>query len=208
MIRRSVFVYVAVIALMLAGIVLPEALGASRAGYSSAANYLSELGETGAPTRGLTNGLAFPVVALSCISLFVALWHRWPATTAVRAGLVCLLIGIPLGYLGAVAFPCDAGCPIEGTAKQSVHNLLGLVQYPLGILGFFLLGLKLRIHPALRALCLVAAAAMALGFVMMVNPGQTAWRGGWQRLGDYTAFVVLGWLSLSSQPRIARGSLT
>ena len=201
MIRRSVFVYIAVVVLLFGGIVLPEILGASRADYSSLANYLSELGASGTSTQRLTNTLAFPLTGIGCISIILALWHRLPAVKAIRAGLMCLVLGIPLGYFGAVAFPCDYGCPIEGSTSQNLHNLLGLVQYPLGVIGFVLLAANLKTRPVWRIACGVAAAAMAIGFVMMLSPGQASFRGGWQRFGDYTAFLVLIGLVLSTQPK-------
>ena len=201
MIRRSVFVYIAVFILLFGGIVLPEILGRARSDYTSLANYLSELGASGTSTQTLTNTLAFPLVGIGCISILLALWHRLPAAKAIRAGLICLGLGIPLGYFGAVLFPCDYGCPIEGSASQAMHNLLGLVQYPLGVIGFGLLAANLTTRPIWRIACAVAAAAMAIGFVMMLTPSQASFRGGWQRLGDYTAFLVLIGLGLSTQPK-------
>ena len=201
MIRRSVFVYIAVVVLLFGGIVLPEILGASRGDYSSLANYLSELGASGTSTQRLTNTLAFPLTGIGCISIILALWHRLPAVKTIRAGLICLMLGIPLGYFGAVIFPCDYGCPIEGSRKQNMHNLLGLIQYPLGVIGFVLLAVNLKTRPVWRFACGLAAAAMVIGFVMMISPGQASLRGAWQRLGDYTAFLVLVGLVLSTQPK-------
>ena len=201
MIRRSVFVYIAVVVLLVGGIVLPEILGASRGDYSSLANYLSELGASGTSTQRLTNTLAFPLTGIGCISIILALWHRLPAVKTIRAGLICLMLGIPLGYFGAVIFPCDYGCPIEGSRKQNMHNLLGLIQYPLGVIGFVLLAVNLKTRPVWRFACGLAAAAMVIGFVMMISPGQASLRGAWQRLGDYTAFLVLVGLILSTQPK-------
>lgn len=201
MIRRSVFVYIAVAALLFSGIILPELLGATRLDYSSFSNYLSELGARGTSTQFLTNRLAFPVVGISCILVVIALWHRLPKLSGVRAGLICLVLGIPLGYIGAAVFPCDYGCPVEGSASQAIHNLLGLIQYPLGVIGFALLSLNLTSRPLWRIICAVAAAAMAIGFVMMLIPGQANFRGAWQRLSDYTAFLVLAYIVLSTQPK-------
>ena len=84
MIRRSVFVYIAVAVLLFSGIALPEILGVTRSDYSSFANYLSELGARGTSTQALTNRLAFPLVGLSCILVVIALWHRLPKIRGVR----------------------------------------------------------------------------------------------------------------------------
>ena len=189
MIRRSVFVYIAVVVLLFGGIILPEILGTGRADYSSLANYLSELGASGTSTQRLTNTLAVPLTGIGCISIILALWHRLPAVKTIRAGLICLILGIPLGYFGAVIFPCDYGCPVQGSSKQAMHNLLGLVQYPLGMIGFWYLAANLKTRPFWRLACGLAAAAMAIGFVMMISPNQASFRGAWQRLGDYTCLL-------------------
>ena len=201
MIRRSVFVYLAALILLFSGIILPEILGTTRSDYSSLANYLSELGASGTSTQSLTNTMAFPLVGVSCISLMIALWHRLPALKPIQIGLICLVLGFPLGYFGAVLFPCDYGCPVQGSSKQAMHNLLGLVQYPLGMIGFWYLAANLKTRPFWRLACGLAAAAMAIGFVMMISPSQASFRGAWQRLGDYTAFLVLIGLVLSTQPK-------
>lgn len=203
MIRRSVFVYIAVATLLFSGIILPEILGATRSDYTSFANYLSELGATGTSTQALTNSLGFPLVGISCILVVIALWHRLPHTAGVRAGLICLVLGLPLAYFGAAVFPCDYGCPIEGSASQTVHNLLGLIQYPLAVIGFALLAANLKSHPVWRVGFALAAAAMAIGFVMLLIPNQASLRGLWQRMGDYTAFLVLAYVVLSTQPKKA-----
>ncbi len=203
MIRRSVFVYIAALTLLFSGIILPEILGTTRSDYTSFANYLSELGANGTSTQALTNTLAFPLVGISCILVIIALWHRLPHTGGVRAGLICLALGLPFAYFGAAVFPCDTGCPIVGSASQTVHNLLGLVQYPLSIIGFALLAANLKSHPIWRVGFAVAAAAMTIGFVMMLMPHQASFRGFWQRMGDYTAFLVLTYVAVSTQPNRA-----
>lgn len=201
MIRRSVFVYIAVVILFFGGIVLPEILAATRSDYSSLANYISELGVNGTSTQRFTHTLAFPLVGIGGTSILLALWRRLPATHPIRAGLFCIGLGLPLAYFGALIFPCDYGCPIEGSATQAIYNLMALVHYPLSVIGFAMLAFNLKSRPKWRMACGVVAAAMAIGFVMMITPSQASFRGGWQRLGDYTAFIVLIGLVLSTQPK-------
>lgn len=174
----------------LSGVILPEVLGFSRSDYNSISNYLSELGAVGTSTHTLATYFGFLPVALACLVILKFLWQTLERTPRASAALILIGIGIPVGYLGAVFFPCDYGCPVEGSARQAMHNLFGLFAYPLGALGLILLGLSLS-HRILKALTLFAGAAMALGFVMMLSPDQANWRGGWQRLGDYSAFIVL-----------------
>ncbi len=204
MIRRSVFVYITAAVLLFCGIIIPEALSATHSDYSSLANYISELGADGAPTQRLTNSVLFPMVGISLIAILIALWHRLPKRTAIRAGLICLGLGLALAYFGAAIFPCDAGCPIEGSAKQNTHNLLALIQYPLGVIGFALLGLNLKEKPLWRWAFVISAAAMAFGFVFMLQPGQAHLRGFWQRVGDYMAFFTLIGIVISSQPHLQK----
>ena len=72
MIRRSVFVYIAAVVLLLCGIVLPEILSVSQSDYSSLANYISELGADGASTQRLINTLLFPMVGISLCLLYTS----------------------------------------------------------------------------------------------------------------------------------------
>ncbi|GGX68709.1 hypothetical protein GCM10011309_18200 [Litorimonas cladophorae] len=179
-----------VIYLILSGIILPEVLGFFRAGYSPVSNYLSELGAVGTSTHTLATYFGFLPVALACLVVLKFLWQALGRTSLISTALVLIGIGIPVGYLGAVFFPCDLGCPVEGSARQAMHNLFGLFAYPLGSLGLILLGSSLP-HRKLKAITIFAGAAMALGFVMMLSPEQSDWRGAWQRLGDYSAFIAL-----------------
>ncbi len=179
-----------VIYLLLCGIILPEILGATRADYTSVSNYLSELGAVGTSTHTLATYFGFLPVALACLVILRFLWLTLDRTGRISTGLILIGIGIPVGYLGAVFFPCDYGCPIEGSPRQAMHNLVGLFAYPLGALGLILLGTSLS-RPILKALSIFAGCAMALGFLMMLSPDQSDWRGAWQRLGDYSAFIAL-----------------
>lgn len=201
--QSPLWVKVSALGLLLSGIVLPEILARTREDYSSLSNYLSELGATGTSTQTLTNTIGFPIVSLTLIILIIYIWRKFGAKGPLAAGLTCLIIGIPAGYLGAVIFPCDYGCPIEGSASQAMHNLLGLVQYPLGVLGFILLGVSLPTRPVFRYASWFAAAAMGVGFVMMLLPDHANFRGAWQRLSDYTAFLVIIYIALRAAPQKA-----
>lgn len=193
------------------GIILPEVVSLLQPEYSSAQNYLSELGAVGAPNAPIINTFGFAPVAISSLMILVycAVKKDWGCAGHIGAAL--LAFGLSTGYLIAVFFPCDLGCPVQGSARQSVHNLAGLIQYPMGVVGLFMIGRairrsqrKTRMAPLARLpqitpwMCIVASAAMALGFAMMIAPDQAAWRGAWQRLGDYSAFIALIMLAWSS----------
>ena len=165
------------------------------AGYSSAGNYLSELGAVDAPFATIIRFFGFLPVALSVIVLVIVLWQRLPRHKLVQSGLFCLL-GITIGYLGAVVFPCDSGCPSTGSASQLIHNLAGLVEYMGGVLGLFLIyfGLKSTTSGHLPRLALTAACITTSGVALMFNPELEHLRGATQRLADYTMFA---WLMVS-----------
>ncbi len=164
--------------LLTSGILVPELLGAVTPEYSSLADYLSALGALGAPHRLVASYLGFLPVAVSVTAMVVLLWMRLPRTMLVRCGLLSVL-GIAVGYLGAIAFPCDPGCPATGSLRQSIHNLSGLIEYLGGIAGLVLLhiGLRATASRAVRLATLGAIATVALGVVMMSSPELSHVRG-------------------------------
>ena len=109
------------------------ALAPRKDGYSHIKHSISEIGETGAPNqRFVAFGLFLPI---GLILLLVAYIVR-PASPAAAALAFCIAIG----YIGAAAFPCDPGSPLFGTARQTLHNLAGAVEYAGG--GFALMKLS------------------------------------------------------------------
>lgn len=189
---RPLWILVTVAILILCGIVLPETLSALWADYSSMSHYLSELGAVGAPHAAIINIFGFLPVALATAILLSVIAFRQLRTNRGRIGAVLVGIGLATGYLIAVFFPCDLRCPVQGSPRQAVHNLAGLIQYPLGALGLILMGQDLKRHKgALGWLFILSGCAMAIGFVMMILPDQHGLRGFWQRLGDYSAFIVI-----------------
>lgn len=176
--------------LILFGIALPEALSWLRADFTSSANYLSEQGAVGSPYFALVSFVAFPMVGLCTLGLLAFVWRRVPSA---KAGLILIAIGIPVGYFIGAAFPCDAGCPVEGSSRQAVHNLGGLLAYTLGALGFLILSFSLKgtVNGRTRLASFAVGAIMIISFAMMLDPAQAGVRGLWQRLADYGAFLFL-----------------
>lgn len=188
--RPPVWIYMCAAILIASGIILPGILALLQSNYSSLGNYLSELGAVGAPYAEITNLFGFLPVAVTSVILLLFIAFRRLSDLGGRIGAVLLMLGLSAGYGIAVGFPCDLGCPIEGSARQAVHNLAGLIQYPMGAIGLILMGVSLRrSHQRLGWLCLFSGAAMGVGFVMMLVPDQAGYRGMWQRLGDYSAFI-------------------
>lgn len=197
--KIPVWVLICAAILLASGIILPGILAALQSDYTTFGNYLSELGAVGAPYATITNLLGFLPVAIASVMLLVYIAICGLNSRDGRIGAVLLMIGLSSGYLIAVLFPCDLGCPIEGSARQAIHNTAGLIQYPLGALGLIMMGASMRRSGQnLGGLCLFSGVAMAVGFVMMLVPDQSGWRGAWQRLGDYSAFLTIISLAVSA----------
>jgi hypothetical membrane protein len=181
---------IAAVSLLFFGIAAPEIIGALTPGYSSQSNFLSELGQTGAPYAALMNfGVFLPVGLLWAIGM-VCVWRAIPAGALGAIG-AALLFGNSVSYIGAAFFPCDAGCPGEGSFNQLMHNLTGAVGYFLSPPAFAMLGAHLvgKGRAAFGAVTLLAAAVTGLAFARMVTDLESDDAGLWQRLTDYSQFL-------------------
>ncbi len=177
------------------GLIVPAAIGFLTPNYNANQQYISELGAQGALNATLVNwGIFLPT------GLFTLIAVLWLVTQLPRSQRMpaLLLLGIGLGNIGAALFPCDAGCPAEGSAQQAIHNTIGLVQYLSGGIG--LLWISRRGSPPL-SLCLGMVVLACL--FMMGGPGAEM-RGLWQRLAELCLF---GWLPFRawflSNPKIS-----
>ena len=188
--------WLAAFVLLVCGVLLPGIIGFLRGDYSWTANYLSELGANDAEYAQVINLFSFLPVAISSAVAILCLRARISGLGLAQTGFVLLCFGLSGGYLSAFFFPCDFGCPVEGSFRQMIHNLSGLLAYPVGALGLILLavGLDQRTSCGLRATILIVAALTALGFGMMINPEQATLRGFWQRLADFAMFALVVYL--------------
>jgi len=196
--QRNTLSLLAALVIFVSGVVLPETLGSLRTDYNSVAHYLSELGAVGAEWSRTVNLFGFLPVAIAAFLVLVLVRPRLPREGKARHGLALICFCVIIGYSVAVFFPCDYGCPVEGSTRQAIHNLGGIVAYPAGIVGMFLLGAGLRKHASGAAgnVILVAAVLMLVSFLMMLTPDQAALRGLWQRLVDYSLFATMIYLSV------------
>jgi hypothetical membrane protein len=175
------------------GVLLPEIVGAIQDGYSPIENYLSELGAIGAPHAMLINYGSFLPIGLAVIVLAFALYQKFSSFPMARLGSLFLL-GIAIGYLGAFFFHCDPGCPATGSMHQAMHNLGGLFEYPGAITGLLVIYFATR-KQASRAFAnatLFTVSMVILGFVMMISPEMSEWKGAWQRLAEY---MLVAWFA-------------
>jgi len=184
--------------LFLSSIILTELIGFLRSDYNLINHFISELGAAGAEYSRIINYFGFVPTAFSALIIVLSLQSKFSNTRLSRAGLLLVGSGVFIGYFGAFIFPCDYGCPAEGSFSQNMHNNLGLIYYLIIPVGLFVLGIGLRKEPMIinSSISFGAAFVFLLGFFMMLNPSQIDLLGFWQRLADYTVFVFLIFMSL------------
>ena len=175
--------------LVISGVVIPELLSAYTSGYSSLTQYISELGDVAAPNRIFASYFSFlPTAVLVAAAVFI-LWVRHASALIVKFGLL-LMLGVAIGYLGAVIFPCEQACRAI-TVQQSMHNLAGLIEYVGALSGLFLitLGFLRSGNRGLFQMTAIALVFVLLGFLLMLTPDLLAMKGLAQRIADYTIFL-------------------
>ena len=187
--------------LFFSSIMLTEFIGFLRSDYNLINHFISELGAAGAEYSIIINYFGFLPIALSALTITFLLQSKFPNNRLSRAGLLLVGSGVFIGYFGAFIFPCDFGCPAEGSFSQNMHNNLGLIYYLIIPVGLFVLGIGLRTEAMIinASISFSATSIFLLGFFMMLNPSQTDLLGLWQRLADYTVVGFLIFMSLSAK---------
>ena len=195
---KSVLLRTMCLTLFLSSIILTELIGFLRSDYNLINHFISELGAAGAEYSRIINYLGFVPTAFSALIIALLLQSKFSNTRLSRAGLLLVGSGVFIGYFGAFIFPCDYGCPAEGSFSQNMHNNLGLIYYLIIPVGLFVLGIGLRKEPMIinSSISFGATFVFLLGFFMMLNPSQIDLLGLWQRLADYTVVVFLIFMSL------------
>ncbi|MEQ8861120.1 MAG: DUF998 domain-containing protein [Pseudomonadales bacterium] len=192
---------VAGLAAVLLALLVPVVGGWQYPGFSHSAQYISELGALGAPHGQLISVAGFlPIGVL--VAAFVAFGWRALAVSPGSAVGCLLFLGVAAGYLVAAIAPCDAGCPAQGSARQALHNLGGLLEYLGGGAGLLLIGAALARRPALRQIgmttILLGLFVLGVFYWMGSNP-DGAFRGAWQRV---TEAALFGWIAMVSIGRL------
>ena len=196
---KSVLLRTMCLTLFLSSIILTELIGFLRSDYNLISHFISELGAAGAEYSRIINYFGFVPTAFSALIIALLLQSKFSNTRLSRIGILLVGIGYFIGYFGAFIFPCDFGCPREGSFSQNMHMILGLISYLITPVGLILLGIGLRKEPMIihSLASFVATFIFLLGFFMMLNPSQIDLLGFWQRLADYTVFALLIFLSLN-----------
>jgi hypothetical protein len=166
--------------------------------YSHIAQYISELGASGAANACWVAAAGFAPTGAFVLAFLVFASGVFPVSRGKTAGVLCLG-AVGLAYLAAALFPCDPGCPSSGSRAQSLHNFFGLLEYLGAFAGLLLLGAAFRKSALWRALssaCFVSAISVALGLGAMLVPGLEALRGISQRVAEAAIFVWVGYASV------------
>lgn len=181
---------VAVAALLIAaGVAAPTVIGAIAPGYDPRSDFLSELGQKGAPYAVAMNFGVFLPAGLLWTLGSALVWRALPRGWLGATGAI-LLFGNAVSYVGVALFPCDAGCPATGTFSQAMHNYSGAIGYLLTPLSLALLGAHLlgKRQSALGGVTLFVAALTGVAFAQMLSDLEGAEVGVWQRCADFAPF--------------------
>ena len=208
-------------ALILGGIVGPIvftsivlAAAAGHPGYSHVANFMSELGATGAPRAALMNYGGFIPAGVLLTAFAISLRRALPRKPLITAGVMLVML-FGVGVVAAGVFSCDLGCPTSGgTIENQIHNAIGPSCFLCVIAGSGLLGWQFRNVPDWRRLATYSLATSAVALVCFVglvsSLDSRTLTGLWQRLMLGTLFLWCGVaavhaLRLDAQPAPARG---
>lgn len=167
---------------------------AARPGYSHCAQFISELGERGAPNASWVNLAGFLPIGVLVV-VFAALASIAAEGWRARAGLL-LFSGVGWAYVIAAFFPCDPGCPSPGSATQQIHSSGALLEYVGGGVGLWLASsARIRgVALAPRWLALLAGTIALVAFAGMLAPQLSPQRGFVQRVAEFALFA---WLAVA-----------
>ncbi|MEM8546710.1 MAG: DUF998 domain-containing protein [Pseudomonadota bacterium] len=168
-------------------------LGAAiKPGYSQLSHFVSEYNAAGTPWAGLLTYLGFATTTALLSGFLVAAAPIIQVSGASRVGF-WLLWSLPFSFLiGAIA-PCDAGCPVEGSMSQLLHNALAIPAYfGMGIsIALLSFAAGLKPYRMRRSVMLLTGIAFPVIFAAMIQPDLAPWRGLLQRSLDVAMAVSL-----------------
>jgi hypothetical membrane protein len=106
-------------------IIVLTIIGALRTGYNPLTQYMSELGETGAPFSRLAS-ILFIIVGVLLGLFSYALYKGIKKEKISWIGPLLLALFSLFDWIGSGIFPCDPGCAGE-TFSGGMHLLVGLI---------------------------------------------------------------------------------
>jgi hypothetical protein len=182
---------------------------AIKPGYSQLSNFVSEYNATGTPWSGTLTYAGYLVTAVLLSAFLVSAAPLVQVSGASRFGF-WLLWSAPASFLLAVIAPCDAGCPLDGSSSQLLHNLLAVVTYfgmgaSIALVSFAsgFSAFKLR-----RTFMLLVGIAFPVMFIAMVQPEASPWRGLLQRsldVGLASSLILIAWTLIPPGQKARRG---
>jgi len=115
--RRRIAAALAGLAASTFAVAVPLIGAWARPGYSHVSQFISELGESGAPGAAWLSAAGFAPIGV-LVLVFLALAGRvLPVSRWTLSGLLCLG-AVGAGYLAASLAPCDPGCPATGSLSR------------------------------------------------------------------------------------------
>ena len=159
--------------------------GSKKRHYNHIKDTISELAETGSDHEKVVSyALFLPVGILLFIIGFIGQGE-------ILKGL-CYCLGT--GYVVTAFFPCDAGSPLTGSAKQIVHNVAGVIEYAGGL--FFLWQAAEKNMQFFLADYKTISVVILIGILIISIPKNPV-RGLVQRITELVLFASVIYLSLA-----------
>ena len=183
--------------------------GAVKPSYSQLSNFVSEYNATGTPWADTLTYAGFVATAALFSCFLVAAAPVTQVSGVSRLGF-WLLWSVPFSYLLAAIAPCDAGCPLEGSTSQLLHNALAVLAYfGMGIsVALVSLAPGFRSFKLRRTFMLLTGIAFPVVFIAMVQPDFAPWRGLLQRSLDVAmaaSLVLVVFTILAKGRRASKG---
>ena len=182
---------------------------AIKPGYSQMSNFVSEYNATGTAWAGTLTYAGFLATSVLLSAFLVSATPLVQVSGFSRLGF-WLLWSLPASFFLALFAPCDAGCPIEGSTSQVMHNLYAIVTYFSMGVGIALISLAPRFSAfkLRRTFMLLVGIAFPVMFVTMIQPDLAPWRGLLQRSLDVAlavSLVLIAWTLVPSGPQARQG---
>lgn len=175
---------------------------AIKPGYSQLANFVSEYNATGTARADTLTYAGFLATSILLSAFLVSATPLVQVSGVSRLGF-WLLWSLPASFFLALFAPCDAGCPIEGSTSQLMHNWYAIVTYfGMGVgIAFVALAPGFSAFKLRRTFMLLVGIAFPIVFVIMIQPDVAPWRGLLQRALDVAlavSLILIAWTLVPS----------
>lgn len=106
-------------------VAVPIVGGLTRDGYDHGSQFISELGERGAPHGLAISLLGFLLIGVTVLAFTVLAVGHARGRRLLVAGIAIVGVSVAIGYGVSGLARCQTGCPTDGDRQQSVHNAAG-----------------------------------------------------------------------------------